>query len=111
LARRKAKPSQDKRPVQGQLKTERRAKASYFPNGIIVVNLHQLWRPTVAAYLSAPGRTFVAGMDVARSVGRSYVTMTGTDWRTLARVVIACGWKSRKVDGVQVWQRVRALSP
>lgn len=60
------------------------------------------WRPAVAAYLS--GRTFATGTDVARSVGRSYATMTGDDWRTLARVVLSCGWRKAKVDGVQVWQ-------
>jgi hypothetical protein len=51
---------------------------------IFIVNLASLWRPSVAAYLSAPGRTLVTGMDLARSVGRSnYVDMSFADWRLL----------------------------
>ena len=60
------------------------------------------WRPRVAAYLE--GRTLATGMDVARSVGRTYSAMTRDDWATLAAVVIACGWRKAKVDGVPVWK-------
>jgi hypothetical protein len=60
------------------------------------------WRPRVAAYLSA--RTLATGTDVARAIGRSYASKSTADWRRLAGTVIACGWKSQKVDGVQVWQ-------
>jgi hypothetical protein len=63
--------------------------------------------PSVAEYLSQPGREVVTGMDLARAVGRSnYADMSVADWRLLARLAIECGWKSRKVDGVQVWQPV-----
>jgi hypothetical protein len=69
---------------------------------ILAVDLASLWRPSVAAYLE--GRTFATGTDVARAVGRSYASMSVADWRTLAAVVISCGWRKAKVDGVQVWQ-------
>ncbi len=67
------------------------------------MDLFELWRPTVARFLE--GKDIATGMDVARSVGRSYATMAREDWRTLARVVLACGWRKAKVDGLQVWQR------
>ena len=68
------------------------------------MDLFQLWKPSVEAFLNQPGRTLVTGMDVARSVGRSYASMTRDDWRTLAAVVIACGWRKAKVDGLPCWQ-------
>jgi hypothetical protein len=67
------------------------------------VDSFTLWKPSVEAFLNQPGRKFCTGMDIARSVGRSYATMTRDDWATLAAVV--------KIDGVQVWQPARALSP
>jgi hypothetical protein len=71
----------------------------------ITVDPHELWRPSVAAYLSAPGRKVVIGMELARSVGRSnYVDMGVADWRLLAKLAIECGWRSVKRDRVQVWQ-------
>jgi hypothetical protein len=79
-----------------------------FTHGLFIVDSFQLWKPTVGAFLNQPGRTLATGMDVARAIGRSYVTMTADDWRTLARVVLACGWRKAKVDGVQVWKRAPA---
>jgi hypothetical protein len=76
-----------------------------FTHRICIVDSFSLWKPSVEAFLNQPGRTFATGMDVARSVGRSYATMTRDDWATLAAVVIACGWRKAKVDGVSVWQR------
>src|SRR5277367_5538762 len=49
-------------------------------------------------------------MDVARSVGRSYATMGRDDWATLAAVVIACGWRKAKIDGVPVLAAGRPAS-
>jgi hypothetical protein len=73
-------------------------------NGFSIVDLHTLWRPTVAAYLSAPGRTLCTGMELARAVGRSnYADMSVADWRILSRIVLSLGWKSRKVAGGNVW--------
>jgi hypothetical protein len=73
-------------------------------NGNGIVDSFQLWKPSVEAFLNQPGRTLVTGMDVARSVGRSYASMAREDWATLAAVVIACGWRKAKVDGVPVCQ-------
>jgi hypothetical protein len=75
------------------------------------VTTYELWRPSVAAYLNERGRKFVTGTDIARACGKTYETMTRDDWATLAAVVIACGWRKAKVDGVPVWQPARSLSP
>jgi hypothetical protein len=69
------------------------------------VDLPTLWRPSVTAYLAAPGRDVVTGMELARAVGRSYATMNVSDWRLLAKLAIECGFRSVKRDRVQVWQR------
>jgi hypothetical protein len=67
------------------------------------MDLFELWRPSVAAYLAAHGCEIVTGTELARAVGRSYATMRLQDWRTLARVALSCGAKSRNVGGSKVW--------
>jgi hypothetical protein len=70
------------------------------------MDLHQLWRPSVTAYLAAPGRDVVTGMELARAVGRSnYLDVSIADWRLLAKLAIECGFRSVKRDRLQVWQR------
>jgi hypothetical protein len=70
------------------------------------VDLYELWQPSVTAYLAAPGRDVVTGMELARACGRSsYTSLSVADWRLLAKLAIECGWRSVKRDGVQLWQR------
>jgi hypothetical protein len=71
--------------------------------------LYDLWKPSVEACLNQPGRTIVTGMELARSVGRSnYADVSVADWRLLAKLAIECGYRSVRLDGVQVWQRASA---
>jgi hypothetical protein len=51
----------------------------------------------------ASGRRLIIRPHV-RLWNRRGPSMSVVDWRRLAGTVIACGWKSRKVDAVQVWQ-------
>jgi hypothetical protein len=48
----------------------------------------------------------VFGAEIAReALGRRYVEMSLGDWRRLAGIVISCGFRSRKVQGVPMWCR------
>jgi hypothetical protein len=81
---------------------------STFINRIIFVDFFELARPGVAAYLE--GREIATGTEVARAIGRSYSTMTPDSWRALARVVLSCGWKSKRIEGLPVWVAPRCAA-
>jgi hypothetical protein len=66
------------------------------------MDLFRLWTPNIEAYLA--GKDMVFGADLARSVGRSYGSMSLADWSTLAAIMKSLGWRSRKVDGVLCWR-------
>jgi hypothetical protein len=60
------------------------------------------WRPRVAAFLA--GRDFVTLAEVAReAIDRPFATMTGADWRSLASIMTACGFRNYKHNGVRYW--------
>lgn len=66
------------------------------------MDLFRLWTPSVEAYLA--GKDMAFGADLARSVGRSYGSMSLAEWQTLAAIMRSLRWRSRKVDGVQCWR-------
>jgi hypothetical protein len=62
------------------------------------------WRVPVRDFLA--DKDLVFGAQVAKAVGRSYASMSPSDWHRLAACVIAAGFKSTKISkGVSVWVR------
>jgi hypothetical protein len=66
------------------------------------MDLFRLWRPSIEAHLA--GKDIAFGADLAKAVGRSYGSMSLSDWSTLAAIMKSLGWRSRRADGVQCWR-------
>lgn len=65
------------------------------------MNQFVLWRPTVEHYLA--GRDIAFGMDIARACGKTYENMEVRDWRTIAALLTALGWRRSRRDALACW--------
>ena len=53
------------------------------------------------------GRTMLFSLgDAARTVGLAPAYITTADWRRLASLLAALGWRERRVDGEKIWLRI-----
>lgn len=64
---------------------------------------HAAWTKAVSTYLA--GRKLVrTGAVALEALGRSYDAMSVEDWRRLAGIMKALGWRRKRLYGAFLWE-------